>query len=171
MPAVPAAEALRPLAGGSGHRPFVLAEGWTTYRDPGRLARAIALLAEVGRGAYPLESFSDAGDVAMAHEIIEAFADLVCLADASSSCWWSRRYQALDALTLDERHFRTLRKRPRGRPGSAQPFSADASTRGPPGEPPTRLCRSVVWTVRGTPAPRPSAHTRAAESGRLASER
>ena len=58
--------------------------------------------------SYRLESF-DAGDVATAHEVIEAFADLaVGLADASIVVL-SRRYETLDVLTLDERHFRTLR--------------------------------------------------------------
>ena len=76
---------------------------------------AIALLAEVARGAYRLESF-DAGDVATAYEVIEAFTDLqVGLADASIVVL-SRRYETLDVLTLDERHFRTLRG------GTGRPF-------------------------------------------------
>jgi uncharacterized protein len=69
---------------------------------------ALALLAEVAHGAYRLESF-DADDVATAHEVIEAFANLdVGRADASIVVL-SRRYETLDVLTLDERHFRTLR--------------------------------------------------------------
>jgi uncharacterized protein len=47
--------------------------------------------------------------VAIAHEVIEARADLdIGVADASIVVL-SRRYETLDVLTLDERHFRTLR--------------------------------------------------------------
>jgi len=66
------------------------------------------LLAEVARGAYRIEAY-DAGDVAAAHEVIEAHGALdVGLADASIVVL-SRRYETLDVLTLDERRFRTLR--------------------------------------------------------------
>jgi predicted nucleic acid-binding protein len=95
--------------------PFVLAE--LDYLLATRVGShaALVLLAEVARGAYRLESF-DAGDVAAAKEVIEGYGDLdVGLADASIVVL-SRRYETLDVLTLDERHFRTLR-------GSAdQPF-------------------------------------------------
>ena len=88
--------------------PFVLAE--LDYLLATRVGAhaALALLAEVARGAYRLESF-DAGDVAIAHETIEAYGDLdIGLADASIVVL-SRRYETLDVLTLDERHFRALR--------------------------------------------------------------
>jgi uncharacterized protein len=88
--------------------PFVLAELDYLLATRVGLDAALALLAEVARGAYRLESF-DAGDVATAHEVIQAFADLeVGLADASIVVL-SRRYETFDVLTLDERHFRTLR--------------------------------------------------------------
>jgi predicted nucleic acid-binding protein len=88
--------------------PFVLAE--LDYLLATRVGShaALALLAEVARGAYRLESF-DAGDIATAYEVIEAHGDLdVGLADASIVVL-SRRHETLDLLTLDERHFRTLR--------------------------------------------------------------
>lgn len=103
-----AAAALRAARGPLLLSPFVLAE--LDYLLATRVGSdaALALLAEVAREAYRLEPF-DAGDIATAHEIIEAFADLdVGLADASIVVL-SRRYESLDVLTLDERHFRTLR--------------------------------------------------------------
>jgi len=97
-------EARRPLI----LSPFVLAE--LDYLLATRIGShaALALLAEVDRGAYRLELF-EAGDIATAHEVIEAHGDLdVGLADASIVVL-SRRHETLDVLTLDERHFRTLR--------------------------------------------------------------
>jgi uncharacterized protein len=103
-----AAAALRAAAGPLLLSPFVLAElDYLLATRVGSRA-ALALLAEVARGAYRLESF-DAGDVAIAHEVVEAHEELeVGLADASIVVL-SRRYETLDVLTLDERHFRTLR--------------------------------------------------------------
>jgi uncharacterized protein len=103
-----ATAALRAAPGPLLLSPFVLAElDYLLATRVGSQA-ALALLAEVPRGAYRLEPF-DAADIATAHEVIEAFADLdVALADASIVVL-SRRYEALDVLTLDERHFRTLR--------------------------------------------------------------
>jgi len=103
-----AAAAMRTARGPRVLSPFVLAE--LDYLIATRVGShaALALLAEVARGAYRLESF-DASDVAIAHEVIEAHGDLdVGLADASIVVL-SRRYETLDLLTLDERHFRTLR--------------------------------------------------------------
>jgi uncharacterized protein len=117
-----AAAALRAAGGPLLLSPFVLAE--LDYLLATRVGShaALALLGEVARGAYRLESF-DAGDVATAHEVIEAFADLdVGLADASIVVL-SRRYETLDVLTLDERHFRTLRG-PTGRPFRILPSDA-----------------------------------------------
>jgi hypothetical protein len=96
--------------------PFVLAELDYLLATRVGLQAELALLAEVGRGAYRLEPF-EAADVAMAEEVIETYADLeVGLADASIVVL-SRRHEVLDLLTLDERHFRTLR-------GSADPRTA-----------------------------------------------
>lgn len=67
-----------------------------------------ALLAEVGRGVYRLESF-DTDDVAAAERIIGRHADLeIGLADASLVVL-ANRYGVRELLTLDERHFRVLR--------------------------------------------------------------
>ncbi|MGH3089424.1 MAG: PIN domain-containing protein [Rubrobacteraceae bacterium] len=88
--------------------PFVLAE--LDYMVMTRLGqeRELALLEEVSRGAYHLEPFSSE-DVSDAIEVIESYADLgVGLADASNVVL-SRKYETNDLLTLDERHFRTLR--------------------------------------------------------------
>ena len=106
--------ALREARGPLVLSPFVLAE--LDYLVATRIspAAALALLAEVARGAYRLESF-DAADVAAAHDVIEAYGDLdVGLADASIVVL-AQRYETFDVLTLDQRHFRTLRG-PAGRP-------------------------------------------------------
>jgi uncharacterized protein len=105
------AETAEALKGTSAPRvlsPFVLAE--LDYLLATRVGpdAALALLAEVARGAYRLESF-DAGDVATARKLIEKHGDLeIGLADASVVVL-SHRYGTLDVLTLDERHFRALR--------------------------------------------------------------
>ncbi len=103
-----AAAALRAAHGPLALSPFVLAE--LDYLLATRVgpAAALALLAEVARGVYRIEAF-DADDVARARELIEGHGDLdVGLADASIGVL-SRRYETLDVLTLDERHFRVLR--------------------------------------------------------------
>jgi uncharacterized protein len=88
--------------------PFVLAE--LDYLLATRVGpqAALALLAEVARGAYRLAPF-DAADIAAAHDVIERYGDLdVGLADASLVVL-AHRHETCDVLTLDERHFRTLR--------------------------------------------------------------
>ncbi len=102
--------------------PFVLAEldyllstriGWNAE---------VALLAEVGRGTYRLEPFAG-DDVAEAVGVIERYADLgLGLADASIVVL-AERYDTLDVLTLDERHFRVLRG-PNDRPFRLLPADA-----------------------------------------------
>jgi uncharacterized protein len=123
-----AVAALREARGPLLLSPFVLAE--LDYLLATRVGpqTEIALLTEVGRGAYRLEPF-EAADIAIAAEVIDTYADLeIGLADASIVVL-SRRHEVLDLLTLDERHFRTLR-------GSAdQPFRllpADGDARGGP---------------------------------------
>jgi predicted nucleic acid-binding protein len=88
--------------------PFVLAElDYLLARHVGADAQS-ALLDEVARGAYRLEPF-DASDIKSARDIIEKYADLhIGLADASLVVL-AVRHAARDVLTLDERHFRTLR--------------------------------------------------------------
>jgi predicted nucleic acid-binding protein len=95
--------------------PFVLAE--LDYMNLTRYGHCeeLALLSEVERGAYRLESFS-ATDVAAARRIVELTTGFgrLGLADASNVVL-AERYGTLDILTLDERHFRMLRG-PGGRP-------------------------------------------------------
>ena len=67
----------------------------------------LSLLAEVGREAYRLEHFS-AADVELARGLLKRYADLdLGLVDASNVVL-SHRHDALDILTLDERHFRAV---------------------------------------------------------------
>jgi predicted nucleic acid-binding protein len=109
-----AAEVLRDAAGPFLLSPFVLAE--LDYLLATRVGphAELALLAEVSRGAYRLESFSP-DDVAAARDVIERYDTLaVGLADASVVVL-ADRYDVHDVLTLDERHFRALRDR-QGRP-------------------------------------------------------
>jgi len=94
--------------------PFVLAElDYLVLTRYGR-EQELALLGEVGRGAYRLERFFSE-DVARAQEVIRQYAGLreLGLADASNVVL-AERYNVLDILTLDERDFRMLRG-PRGR--------------------------------------------------------
>lgn len=87
--------------------PFVLAE--LDYLV-GRLAGVdaeLALLAEVSEGAYQLADFTRA-DATRARHIAQQYRDLqVGLADASLAVI-SERTGALDLLTLDQHHFRTV---------------------------------------------------------------
>lgn len=87
--------------------PFVLAElDYLVSTRVGANAE-IALLDEVTRGTYRLQEF-DAGDLHVATTVIEQYVDLALgLADASLVVL-SQRHDALDLLTLDERHFRTV---------------------------------------------------------------
>lgn len=88
--------------------PFVLAELDYLLATRVGVASERALLAEVGRGVYRLESF-DADDVDAAEGIIGRYADLeIGLADASLVVL-ATRYGVRELLTLDERHFRALR--------------------------------------------------------------
>lgn len=88
--------------------PFVLAElDYLLATRVGQDAER-ALLAEVGRGVYRLETF-DAEDIAAAERLVGRYADLgIGLADASLVVL-ATRYGVRDLLSLDERHFRTLR--------------------------------------------------------------
>jgi predicted nucleic acid-binding protein len=87
----------------------------------GQLAER-ALLAEVGRGVYRLETL-EASEIAAAERLIARHADLeIGLADASIVVL-ANRYGARDLLTLDERHFRVL-PGPAGRPFRLLPADA-----------------------------------------------
>ena len=102
--------------------PFVLAElDYLLAMRVGREAE-LALLQEVARETYRLAAFS-IGDVAEARRIMVQHADLrISLADASNVVL-ADRHDTLDVLTLDERHFRTLRG-PGGRPFRVLPADA-----------------------------------------------
>ena len=89
--------------------PFVLAE--LDYFLATRIGTEaeVALLEEVAAGAYQLEPF-DRDDVAAAFAIVQKYADLALgLADASIVVL-ANRHDVSDVLTLDERHFRTVRR-------------------------------------------------------------
>ena len=75
----------------------------------GRVAE-LALLGEISRGTYRLEPFS-AEDVVRARTVIERYVGFgdVGLADASNVVL-AERHGIRNILTLDERHFRVLRR-------------------------------------------------------------
>lgn len=92
--------------------PFVLAE--LDYLLVTRVSAhaQLAVLEEVARGAFALETFS-AADVAAARDVMLEYSDQeIGIADASIVVL-AGRHRCFDVLTLDERHFRTLRA-PRG---------------------------------------------------------
>lgn len=99
--------------------PFVLAElDYLLATRVGSRAE-IALLDEVAEGVYQLEPFGRE-DVRRASEVVSRYPDLdLGLADASIIVL-ADRHGILDVLTLDERHFRTVR-RSDGRPVSLLP--------------------------------------------------
>lgn len=88
--------------------PFVLAElDYLLSTEVGAGAQT-ALLGEVARAAYRLETFSSS-EVGAALAIIKRYADLeIGIADASMVVL-AQKYGTREILTLDERHFRTLR--------------------------------------------------------------
>ena len=88
--------------------PFVLAElDYLLARHIGPEAQ-MSLLDEVARNAYQLEPFN-AADVVGARKIVEKYADLeIGLADASIGLL-AERHQINEVLTLDLRHFRSMR--------------------------------------------------------------
>ena len=89
--------------------PFVLAElDYLLLATRVGQAAERALLAEVGRGVYRLESF-EASEVAAAERVIGRYPKpQIGLADASLVVLASR-YGVREILTLDERHFRAIR--------------------------------------------------------------
>lgn len=94
--------------------PFVLAELDYLVMTRAGVDAEMALMEQVATRAYELVAF-DAQDVARCREVAARFADLaIGLADASVAVL-SERFGCLDVLTLDQRHFRTLRGA-RGRP-------------------------------------------------------
>lgn len=101
------ARALRAARGPLILSPFVLAEVDYLIAKFGGVGVQLALLAEVGRGAYTLARF-DAEDIEAARTHLDRYRDLgLGLSDASIAVL-SRRYRTLDLLTLDERYFRVV---------------------------------------------------------------
>ena len=95
--------------------PFVLAETDYLITKYTGIPAELEFLADVGAGAYEVAPFGG-HDVARAVRVIDRFRDLdVGLADASIVVL-AERYETTDVLTLDERHFRSLRTE------SGQPF-------------------------------------------------
>ncbi len=88
--------------------PFVLGElDYLVCRFAG-VDVELDVLGEVASGVYELVDFSG-DDVDEARRVIDRYSDLgIGLADASIVVL-SRRYGIRDLLSLDERHFRTLR--------------------------------------------------------------
>ena len=102
--------------------PIVLAEMDYLITKLATITEEIRFLGDVASGAYELAPFGTE-DIARAREIIEQYSDLgIGLADASIVVL-SEKLDALDLLTLDERHFRTLRGA-RGKPFMILPADA-----------------------------------------------
>lgn len=88
--------------------PFILAELDYLIGHFGGVSVQLELVREVARGAYLLARFQEA-DIDEAQKVIATYLDLgIGLADASLVVL-SRRHRVLDLLSLDERHFRTVR--------------------------------------------------------------
>jgi predicted nucleic acid-binding protein len=88
--------------------PFVLAEMDYLLATRVGVDAELAFLGEVAAGAYQLETMSG-DDIRVARGIVERYRDLeVGLADASIVVL-AARHGIRDVLSLDERHFRTLR--------------------------------------------------------------
>ena len=102
--------------------PFVLAELDSFFAREAGVEAELLFLSEVAAGAYDLVSFL-ADDVDSAANVIENYRDLgIGLADASIVVL-AGRYRTVDLLTLDERHFRTLRT-PQSKPFTILPADA-----------------------------------------------
>lgn len=120
-----AAAALRAASPPRALSPFVLAELDYLLNTKVSANAARKLLIEVGLGVYTLEPFG-ADDVAAATEILDRYPRLeLGIADASLVVL-ADRYGTRNVLTLDERHFRTLRD---GRGRTFRLLPADSATR------------------------------------------
>ena len=95
--------------------PFVLAEIDYLITKYAGVREEIDFLGDVAAGAYAIAPF-EKSDVERAARVVERYRDLdVGLTDASIVAL-AERYGTVDVLTLDERHFRSLRT------GNGQPF-------------------------------------------------
>ena len=103
-----AAAALRQASAPLLLSPFVLAELDYLLATRVGVRAQRAMLDEVARGAYRLETFTGA-DVGLAAVILRRYPNLeIGLADASIVVL-AERYAVWDVLTLDHRHFHALR--------------------------------------------------------------
>jgi predicted nucleic acid-binding protein len=103
-----AAAALRQASAPLLLSPFVLAELDYLLATRVGVRAQRAMLNEVARGAYRLETFTGA-DVGLATVILRRYPNLeIGLADASIVVL-AERYDVWDVLTLDHRHFNALR--------------------------------------------------------------
>jgi predicted nucleic acid-binding protein len=87
--------------------PFVLAE--LDYLISTRIGQreALAVLEDIARGAFILEAFTES-DIATALGVIRRYGELgIGLSDASIVVL-AERYNCLNVLTLDHRHFRAM---------------------------------------------------------------
>lgn len=102
--------------------PFVLAELDYLLSTQGGPETELSVLEDVARGAYVLAPF-DAADVGAAAEVVDRYRDQnIGLADASIVVL-AGRYATNRVLSLDLRHFRTLRT-PDGKPFTILPADA-----------------------------------------------
>jgi predicted nucleic acid-binding protein len=93
--------------------PFVLAEADYLIQKYGGIKAEMLFLEDVADGAYQIAPFDDRDDLEFARQVISNYEKLgIGLADASIVVL-AHRYDCRDVLTLDHRHFRTLR--PSGR--------------------------------------------------------
>lgn len=88
--------------------PFVLAELDYLISTQSGPIEAIKLLQDVARGAYELQAFSSS-DIADATSLIQQYASLNLGLTDTSVMLLAIRYNCLDILTLDQRHFRAVR--------------------------------------------------------------
>ena len=106
------ARVLREAEGDRIISPFVLAEADYLIQKFGGWQAELLFLHEVSRSAYFIAPF-DEHDLIEATDIVRLYADMkVGLADASIVVL-SNRYDCRDVLTLDLRHFRAFRPKPR----------------------------------------------------------
>ena len=103
-----AARVLREATGPLSLSPFVLAELDYLIATRVSTSAARALLEQVSASVFRLECL-DSQDIEAANAVLDRFSDQeLGIADASLVVL-ADRYDTRDVLTLDERHFRTLR--------------------------------------------------------------
>ena len=102
--------------------PFVVAELDYLVLREGGVDRELALLEEIGAGAYEVASIS-AADIAAAHQVAARYRDLGLGVTDATILVLAQRYGTRDVLTLDHRHFRAVIDHP-GQPLRLLPSDA-----------------------------------------------